>query len=76
MEGPPIRFTKKVRRGLALVRTIAVGSFDDNVLSSRHVFGKWTAAQRAEYHLAIAWIEQQAVRAADEFPAAAKGGAS
>lgn len=63
-----IQFTKRVRRGLALVRQIAVGSFDDNVLSSQHVYSRWTAPQRIEYQLAIDWMAQQAPTAA------AKGG--
>lgn len=58
-EAKRIKFTARVRRGLALVALIARQSFDDNTLSSHHQAGKWTKAQRDEYDLALAWIEQE-----------------
>jgi hypothetical protein len=52
-----IKFTSRVRRGLALVAKIATLTEDD--APGFTVTSRWTLTQQREFNLALDWIEQQ-----------------
>lgn len=54
-----IRFTSKIRRGLALVRVITLFSLDESKPPSRTVMKDWTKKQVDESNAALAWLEQE-----------------
>lgn len=53
-----VKFTDKVRRGLALVRLLAVEAFDDDKPPARTTHARWTRGQQAEFVAAMEWIKQ------------------
>ncbi len=58
-EAIKIKFTSKIRRGLALVRIVAIFSLDESKPPSRTVMKDWTKKQVEEFNAALAWIEQE-----------------
>lgn len=66
----PVKFTARVRRGLALVRLLVDQSFDQNKPPSETEYNRWAASQKIDYQLALDWMRQQEVK-----PTPAGGGA-
>jgi len=62
-EGPAsptkIKFTGKVRRGLALFRMVQMASQSDDCPSIPTFISRWTKAQQSDYNAALAWCEQE-----------------
>lgn len=68
----PIKFTSRVRRGLADVRALVLASFDPSAPPSTAQTTKWSADRRRDFNLAMDWIDQQTTQPAS----ATEGGAS
>lgn len=62
-EGPAsptkIKFTSKIRRGLALMRMVNMGALSDDAPPPTRIMSKMTKKQEEEYNAAMAWIEQE-----------------
>lgn len=58
-DGAKIKFTSKIRRGLALVRIVTIFSLDESKPPSRTVMKDWTKKQVEKFNAALAWIEQE-----------------
>ena len=54
-----IKFTGKVRRGLALMRMVQMAAQDDSCPPIQTMIGRWTKAQQGDYNAALAWCEQE-----------------
>lgn len=54
-----IKYTSKIKRGMALARMIVMASLDDNMMSSASIIAKWTEKQRREFNDYLAWAEQE-----------------
>lgn len=53
------QFTSKVRRGLALVRYLAISAQRPYMPMGYTIVEGWSAAQRSDYEAAMKWIEQE-----------------
>lgn len=54
-----VKFTSRVRRGLALVKYLAEASMNNDLPPAETIMARWTRAQQADYRQAIEWIEQE-----------------
>ncbi len=54
-----IKYTSKIRRGLAAVAELALASLDDNKPTGKTITSGWTAAKRTEFNAALDYIEQE-----------------
>ena len=54
-----IKFTSKIRRGLALMRMVNMAAVSDDAPPHTRLFSNMTKTQEAEYNAAMAWIEQE-----------------
>lgn len=54
-----IKFTSKIRRGLALMRMVNMGALSDDAPPPTRIMSKMTKKQEEEYNAAMAWIEQE-----------------
>ena len=54
-----IRYTAKVRRGLAAMAELIDAAFDDNVPPVTTIVARWTKAKQAEFNLARDWVDQE-----------------
>lgn len=54
-----VKFTNKVRRGLARVRSLLIDALDDNKPPAATIVASWKAPQREDFNQALAWIEQE-----------------
>mgnify|MGYP000971804966 FL=1 len=52
-----IKFTSKVRRGLALARGLLIDSFDPDATPSARQVKSWKAKDQADFNAAMAWME-------------------
>lgn len=57
-EAKKIKFTSKVRRGLALVRMVQMVSLRDDMPPVQTFTSRWTKAQQSDYNAALEWMEQ------------------
>lgn len=54
-----IKFTSKIRRGIALVRMVAMASLSDDMPPSKTIIARWTKKQQAEFNAALEWMESE-----------------
>lgn len=54
-----IKFTSKVRRGLALFRMVQMAALRDDMPPAQTMISRWTKAQQSDYNAALAWCEQE-----------------
>ena len=54
-----IRYTSKVRRGLAAMAELIDSAFDDSKPPVQTVTAKWPRAKQAEFNLARDWVDQE-----------------
>lgn len=54
-----IKFTSKIRRGLALVRMVTMASLRDNMPPAQTIIDRWTKKQQAEFNAALEWMESE-----------------
>ncbi len=54
-----IKFTSKVRRGLALFRMVQMAALSDDCPPAQTMISRWTKAQQSDYNAALAWCEQE-----------------
>jgi hypothetical protein len=54
-----IKYTSKIRRGLAAVAELALASMDDRKPSGTAIVAAWTAAKRQEFNAACDYIDQE-----------------
>lgn len=64
-----VRFTKKVKRGLALARWLLIDSFDPDATPSDRQVKRWRRPDQQDFNAAMAWLEQVE---ADQKPQAAE----
>lgn len=55
-----VRFTAPVRRGLAIVRRIALDAFDESKPPAATFFDTLNAGARDDYRRALEWLAQNA----------------
>lgn len=58
-EPAKIKFTSKIRRGLALMRMVNIAALSDDQPPPQRFMEKMTGKQQEEYNAAMAWIEQE-----------------
>lgn len=58
-EPAKIKFTSKIKRGLALMRMVNLGSLSDDAPAPTRIMAKMSKKQQDEYNSAMAWIEQE-----------------
>lgn len=58
-EPAKIKFTSKIRRGLALMRMVNIAALSDDQPPPQRFIEKMTGKQQEEYNAAMAWIEQE-----------------
>lgn len=58
-EPAKIKFTSKIRRGLALMRMVNMAALSDDQPPPQRFMEKMTGKQQEEYNAAMAWIEQE-----------------
>ncbi|MCC6425670.1 MAG: hypothetical protein IT435_02495 [Phycisphaerales bacterium] len=56
---PKLRFTSKIRRGLALVRMIDMAAQREDMAPVPALLARWPKRAVDEYNAALAWIEQE-----------------
>lgn len=58
-EGKSIKYTAKVRRGLALMQLVAVNSIDPDKAPGFTTVKGWTKAQESDFNQAMTWVYQE-----------------
>lgn len=58
-EPAKIKFTSKIKRGLALMRMVNLGALSDDAPPPTRIMAKMSKKQQDEYNSAMAWIEQE-----------------
>lgn len=53
-----IKFTAKVKRGLALMRQLIIDSYDHDASWPDSIVDKWRKPQVAEFNAAMEWVAQ------------------
>lgn len=54
-----IKFTHKVRRGMALARMLLIWSVDDSKPPTQSIIDGWSKALQSDYNTFLAWAEQE-----------------
>lgn len=60
------KFTRKVKRGLVLMRGLLIDSFNDDASPSRRQVASWPRKDQDDFNTAMAWLES--IEAQQEAP--------